>query len=166
MSWEAEIEMADIVREIEKAEKTISENLFKDAYNLADKTGKSISQFREQVDDKRQLAEEAFYESAPIKSLFDGDTSLAAPKHCDTLIFDAIKALQRNDKADAIHQLKRELEFCKTVPKMTGNPHEKTGKAGLDAIEKQKPPIEVIQVMGEAWNKAWVENPAPFYKTK
>ena len=158
--------MSDIVREIQKAEKTISENLFKDAYNLADKTGKSISQFRERVDDKWQLAEEAFYESAPIKSLFDGDTSLAAPKHCDALIFDAIKALQRDNKVDAIHQLERELEFCKMVPKMAGSPHEKTGKVGLDALEKQKPPTEVIRLMGEAWNKAWVENPAPFYKTK
>lgn len=158
--------MSDIVREIEKAENTASENLFKDAYNLGDKTRKSISQFREQIDDKWQFAEEAFYESAPIKSLFDGDTSLAAQKHCDTLIFDAIKALQRNDKVDAIHQLKRELEFCRMVPKMAGSPHEETGKVGLEALEKQKTPTEVIRLMGEAWNKAWVENPAPFYKTK
>lgn len=158
--------MSDVVREIQKAENTVSENLFKDAYNLVDKAGKSISHFNQQTDDKWQLAEEAFYESAPIKSLFDGDTSLAAPKHCDTLIFDAVKALQRNDKMDAIHQLKRELEFCRMVPKMAGSPHEKIGKVGLDALEKQKPATEVIRVMGETWNKAWIENPAPFYKTK
>jgi len=158
--------MSDIVREIGKAENTVSENLFKDAYDLADRTGKYISHFPEQVDDKWQLSEDAFYESAPIKSLFEGDASLAAPKHCDTLIFDAIKALQSNNKADAIHQLKRELEFCKMDPKMKGSPYEKAGKVGLSALEKQKPPIEVIRAMGEAWNKAWLENPAPFYKTK
>ena len=50
--------MSDIIREIQKTENAISENLFTDAYNLTDKTGKSISQFCKKIDDK--LSEDKF----------------------------------------------------------------------------------------------------------
>ncbi len=125
----------------------------------------SVKRFSEIIDDKWQLLEEMVYDSVPIKSLSDGNTSLAAPKHCDTLVVDALNALGRNQIKEAANLLRRELDFCNMVPKMAGSPYEKCGEAGIEALKQQRPPAEIIRAMGEAWNQAWLKNPAPFYKT-
>jgi len=124
---------------------------------------KNIQHIFENIQDKTKLVEEAFFDSPPIRFLSDGHPSLVAPIHSHKMLNDASNALRQNDIQEAAHQLRREVDFCNAVAKMAGSPYEKSGKAALEALDKHKSVTDIDLTLKEAWNKAWAENPAPFY---
>jgi hypothetical protein len=125
---------------------------------------KEIRRISERIEDKTKLVEEAFFNSMPVKLLSDNNESMIAPLHSHQILKEAATALQHNDMEEAAHQLRREVNFCNMVPKMKNSPYEKSGQAGLQALNKHKSAVEIDREMVMAWEKAWDENPAPFYK--
>ena len=136
--------------------------LFKDAFfDLP-----PVKFLSDKILDNLAITEDAFLDSPPAKLLSDGDVSMVAPIHSHGMLNDVHYKLSKNDVGEAADQLRREVDFCNAVPKMAGSPYEKSGKAGLDALNKNKSAAEIDRAMTAAWDKAWAENPDPFYDTK
>jgi hypothetical protein len=127
---------------------------------------KSQDKTIEKMQDNIKLVEEAFFDSPPMQYLSDGDVSMVAPRHSHHMLNEVHYDLYANKMEDAAHLLRREVDFCNAIPKLAGSPYEKSGKAGLDALNKHKSAAEIESVMIKAWDKAWAEDPAPFYKPK
>lgn len=126
---------------------------------------KALSRIGEKIEDNAKLIEEALFDSPPVKFLSDGNTSMVAPIHSHHLLNEATDALKHNNREEAAHQLRREVDFCNMVPKMAGTPYEKAGQAGLKALREHESMAETDKVMEKAWKEAWAKDPAPFYKT-
>ncbi len=127
---------------------------------------RSMKQGSDNDEDNNALIEDAWADSPPVKFLSDGDVSMIAPRHSHHILNDVHYELSKNEVVEAANQLRREVDFCNAVPKMAGTPYEKSGKAGLEAVNKHKSAAEIDKAMTAAWDKAWAENPAPFYDTK
>src|ERR1700729_1407357 len=90
----------------------------------------------EKREDQLKLIEEAFFDSAP--KLLGGNSGLVDREHSGDILLEARNALMRNNIQEAAHQLKRELDFCNAMPKLSDSPYAMSAKAGLKAIDEHK----------------------------
>ena len=119
---------------------------------------KIAKEIREKVEDSSRLAEEAFYNASP----FNHFPSMITASHSHRLLEGAREALEHNNKEEAAHQLRREVDFCKKAPKLANGVYEKTGEAGLKALNEQKNSLEIIRTMESTWKKNWALDTTAF----
>ncbi len=121
---------------------------------------KIAKEIREKIEDTSKLVEETFHNVSPLNC----DQSVIAASHSHKLLKEAREALRHNDKEEAAHKLRREVDFCNKLPEITGSVYEKTGKAGLKALSDQKSSLEIIRAMEGTWKNNWAEDPKALWE--